>query len=320
MARLGTSSSCVRLMVRYRAFPPPSPQLLLLLLPHAQVALGAGTYASRMWFFEGNNNALLEHDCMIGRRVLFVNGREIYNETIFPDRSFEITFKIGAHVGSVSVVNVHKELAIYYTLKWKGKEVTSTIFDTSSASASKSLDGTLDVAVTTAVNRGDVTMYKIVCKDKSTGTSVSTVERRFSEFVELYQKIWSSYAGSHLQSNIPKPPDRKWKMFTNHRSASFVETRRVGLHGFLTKLLQMPRIAQNVYLLKFIEVPMGKKGQVPMFVGVGPPGEAVATAESASAATMDDATASAMEEGSTKTAVALDGEETGGEKNDEYDI
>lgn len=254
----------------------------------------------RMWFFGEECNCLLEHDCMLGRRSLSVNGREIYHETVFPDRGFEITFKIGSNVGKVSVVNVHKELAIYYTLTWNGKPVTSTIFDTKSKSAAKSLDETYVASVPSVSTRGDVAMYKITVKDRDSGEIVSNVERRFSEFVELYQKVWSSYAGSHLQSNIPKPPSRKWKMFTNHKSASFMEERRVGLHRFITKMLQMPRIAQNIYLLKFLEAPMGKKGMVPVFVGVAAPGEApvsTATGGGAPSTIESNTTVSQMEEG-----------------------
>lgn len=237
------------------------------------MALGSGTFASRTWIFDGNS-AILEHDCMIGRRILYVNGKVIYDDTVFPDRSFEITFKIGSNVGSVAVTNVHSELAIYYTLKWKGKDVVSKLFDHSS-SEMKALDGNYEVTVASASNRGDVTMYKIVLKDKETGQT-KVMEKRFSEFVELHQKVWSSYAGSHLLSNVPAPPSRKWKLFTNHKSPQFIEKRRVGLHRFLSKLIQIPRIADNFYVSMFLELdtPLTRgSGVSAALVGVAKPGE-----------------------------------------------
>lgn len=241
------------------------------------IALGSGTFASRTWFFDGNN-ALLEHDCMVGRRILSVNGKELYNDTVFPDRGFEVTFKIGGDVGKISVVNVHKELAIYYTLTWKGKEVVSKLFDrddsTDAGATHKDLTDQYTVSVGGTSTRGEVTMYKVTVKDRKSGKS-TTIEKRFSEFVELHQKVWSSYAGSHLLSNLPAPPSRKWKLFTNHKSPQFVETRRAGLHKFLTKLMQIPRISYNIYVLQFLEVGAGLSKNLPnaVFVGVAKPGE-----------------------------------------------
>jgi hypothetical protein len=240
---------------------------------HTHTHTGSGTFASRTWLFDGNS-AILEHDCMIGRRILYINGKIIYEATVFPDRSFEVTFKIGSGVGSVAVTNVHSELAIYYTLKWKGKDVVSKLFE-HSADTSKSLDGDYDVTVASASTRGDVTMYKVAVKDKETGQS-QVIEKRFSEFVELHQKVWSSYAGSHLLSNVPAPPSRKWKLFTNHKSPQFIEKRRVGLHKFLSKLIQIPRIAQNFYVAQFLELdtPLTRgTGVAAALVGVAKPGE-----------------------------------------------
>ena len=45
-----------------------------------------GTVCTRTWKFGNGHIAILEHDCMLGRRVLFVDGAEIYRKTVFPDR------------------------------------------------------------------------------------------------------------------------------------------------------------------------------------------------------------------------------------------
>lgn len=207
---------------------------------------------------------------------MLVNGRELYNQTVFPDRSFEITFKIGEDVGKISVVNVHKELAIYYTLNWKGKQIVSKLFDDekSDSSVHEDLSDRYQVSVAGTATRGEIVMYKVSVKDRKSGKT-AVVEKRFSEFVELHQKVWSSYAGSHLLSNLPAPPSRKWKLFTNHNSPSFIETRRVGLHKFMTKLIQIPRISSNIYVLQFMEVGAGMSKNLPdaTLVGVAKPGE-----------------------------------------------
>jgi hypothetical protein len=219
--------------------------------------LGMGTFCNRTWRLEGNHVATLEHDCMIGRRIFNINGKELYNDTVFPDRSFEITFELDGKKGVVSVVNVHKELAIYYTMVYDGEEVVSTVFDDD---AGKSLENAFDISVPEYKVEGDKTLYLVKISKRSgeeSGTGNGDGERRvwkrFSEFVQLHHQVWSSFAGSHLLSNVPAPPSRAWKLFTNHFDPSFLESRREGVERFISKLMQVPRIGSNVYIHNFFE-------------------------------------------------------------------
>ena len=50
------------------------------------LGLGMGTVCARTWKFAGGHTVVLEHDCMLGRRVVIVDGAEIYRKTVFPDR------------------------------------------------------------------------------------------------------------------------------------------------------------------------------------------------------------------------------------------
>lgn len=231
------------------------------------MGLGAGTFAARTWVFGNEFTATLEHDCMIGRRILTVNGKELYNETVFPDRGFDLEFRIGTSTGCASVKNVHSELAIYYTLKWEGKEVVSTVFRKNKSNNS-SLEANFNVSVPIIATVADITIYKVLVKNLKAGTT-KTLDKRFSDFVELHHKVWSSYAGSHLLSNVPTPPERKWKLFTDHNNPAFLENRRVGLHAFISKLVQIPRISSNVYVLDFLgERPVPKSSEIPYLLSI----------------------------------------------------
>jgi len=231
------------------------------------MGLGAGTFACRTWVFGDGHTATLEHDCLIGRRIFTVDGQELYNETVFPDRGFDLEFKIGSSTGCASVKNVHRELAIYYTLAWEGKEVVSTVFRRNDAKET-SLESKFGVSVPSVTDAADVTIYKVEVKNLKSGKTKS-LDKRFSDFVELHHKVWSSYAGSHLLSNVPTPPERKWKLFTDHKNAAFLESRRAGLHAFISKLVQIPRISDNTYVLEFLEETTTYKGsEKPVLVSV----------------------------------------------------
>ena len=54
-----------------------------------------------------------------------------------------------------SVVNVHKEMAIYYTLEFEGKKYVSTVFD---EKTKESMDGKVDVSIPEVKQEGDVTV------------------------------------------------------------------------------------------------------------------------------------------------------------------
>ena len=58
----------------------------------------------------------------------------------------------------VSVVNVHRELAIYYTMVFDGKEVVSTVFDEKAAA---SLEGAFDISIPEYKSEGEKTSYLV---------------------------------------------------------------------------------------------------------------------------------------------------------------
>jgi len=48
-----------------------------------------------------------------------------------------------------------------------------------------------------------------------------------------------------LLGSIPKPPGRKLKIVENHYAPEFLESRRIELENWLTRLLRLPRVASN---------------------------------------------------------------------------
>ena len=71
---------------------------------------------------------------------------------------------------------------------------------------------------------------------------VSNSEKRFSDFIALYETVNMMYGGSHLSKNIPPPPGKQLKMTTNHTSQKFLDGRKEKLDEFMKKLSTFPGI------------------------------------------------------------------------------
>mmetsp|Transcript_15447 Transcript_15447/g.33294 ORF Transcript_15447/g.33294 Transcript_15447/m.33294 type:complete len:172 (+) Transcript_15447:436-951(+) len=97
-----------------------------------------------------------------------------------------------------------------------------------------------------------VAMYKVTSQVRNGGPV--TVDKRFSQFVELDRLVRSAFSGSHLLSSIPPLPSKLPKTFVKHLSPDFIETRRFGLDTYLRKLLALPRIPQNPDVLEFLKI------------------------------------------------------------------
>jgi hypothetical protein len=71
---------------------------------------------------------------------------------------------------------------------------------------------------------------------------ISNSEKRFSDFVALYETVRMMYGGSHLAKNIPPPPGKQLKMTTDHLSQNFLDDRKEKLDNFMKKLSDFPGI------------------------------------------------------------------------------
>ena len=96
-----------------------------------------------------------------------------------------------------------------------------------------------------------VVWYTMYVVEKSSG-KLAVCRRRFRHFYELNCDIISAFASSHLQSMLPKFPDRHFKWFTDHYSRDFVENRRTELEVYMQRLVRVPRAAQNPSFKNFI--------------------------------------------------------------------
>lgn len=221
---------------------------------------GIGTTCSRTWVVdhpEYTGTITLEHDCLTGRRVLYIDRVVVYQRTVFPDKSFEIWFDIDGRSGRVCAENDFKGNALYYSCMYADEALVTTLAERDNESTKfrpsipdtvVEVDGKLEVAyynVHVQCDEGDFVLKK-----------------RFSEFVDLYEKIWASYSSDELLQQVPKPPKKQFKLFTKHHDASFVENRRTALQAFMQGLCKVPAIERNLYLLEFMgKEPPAKRGE-----------------------------------------------------------
>lgn len=189
----------------------------------------------------------------------------MYQRTVFPDRSFEIWFDINGISGKIAAENDYKDNALYYSCIFDNRPLQTTIFgakaDTGAAAAGAAAAavapaGPVEVSIpeteTQVDGRLEVAFYKIAMV-KENGETTELL-KRFSEFIDLYEKIWSSYASHELLKDIPKPPKKSFKLFRKHNDAAFIESRRIGLEKFMQGLTKIPAIMSNLFLLEFLEL------------------------------------------------------------------
>ena len=110
------------------------------------LGLGVGTVVSRTWKFgPGKKHTIvLEHDCMTGRRQVWLNKKLVHNQTVFPDRSFEIFVDVDGKQGKIRVENKIMKLQVHYHFDYDGEEQVSSMFDTS---CKTTLENVLSVSI-----------------------------------------------------------------------------------------------------------------------------------------------------------------------------
>ena len=110
------------------------------------LGLGVGTVVARTWKFGANkeHTLVLEHDCMTGRRQVYLDKKLVHNQTVFPDRSFEIFVQVDGKTGKVVVENKVLSLQVHYHFYYDGVEQVSRMFD---SSCRNSLESVMKVSV-----------------------------------------------------------------------------------------------------------------------------------------------------------------------------
>jgi len=101
------------------------------------------------------------------------------------------------------------------------------------------------------VNDQSTVFYTINVYD---GFNSWAVSKRYSQFEEFHNQIMLKYP----KMKLPKLPPKKFKLFTSHVSAGFIEERRVLLENYLTRLIKT-KLSESSSLLKFLTTNKTKK-------------------------------------------------------------
>jgi len=78
-----------------------------------------------------------------------------------------------------------------------------------------------------------------------------SVAKRYSQFEELQTSFLSSELAKKIPAGCELPP-KKFKLFSNHTSAAFIEERRVLLEAYIKRLVGVKEIASAPLLTRFL--------------------------------------------------------------------
>lgn len=103
----------------------------------------------------------------------------------------------------------------------------------------------------------DHVLYQIDLENNKKRQSFSrwTVLKRFGQIYDMDAQLRAEFAGQlHILSAMPQLPARQVKIMTNHLDQAFVESRRVLLENYLSKMLRVVDVVRNRTFLTFLGV------------------------------------------------------------------
>ena len=204
---------------------------------------------TRTWNYVENNRVHvinLSHDTLTGVRHAMLDYEEIPgslgSSSVFMDqRGHRFLFTIGGKQGYVEILKDG----------WAGFKYSCRVGDEELTEATQMLSeaqGTIlyDVDVpeytfTSDWSEGEIAWYQVVVTRRSDNYTTS-VHRRFRDFDELLTEVKRRLKGHHLYSSLPRVPDKKAKLITDHNDSHFLLQRSRELKVFLVSLLQFPHV------------------------------------------------------------------------------
>ena len=201
---------------------------------------------------------LLEHDNLKGSVALSVRAPPdtdvVVNggvTRVMLGKSGEITFSVASSVGHLNIYGL--VTGFTYVMVFNGKEISEVQQQTIEALAPFEPTGVAVEIAPDVERKAGTSWYRV---NVTANGETHSVLHRFSEFVDVYERVKDAYSGSHLRSNVPAPPKKVINPFTNQLDPDFVEGRRCELHDFVKKLVALPRVLVNPALLDFLEIKM----------------------------------------------------------------
>lgn len=100
-----------------------------------------------------------------------------------------------------------------------------------------------------------VTLFRVEIMIRNT-KRMAVVEKRFSEFQDLYDKLldWFSKFEKDRVSKLPEFILKRSKFFENHFSEKFINDRRILLADWFRRTLESPLVAINAHMHDFLTI------------------------------------------------------------------
>jgi len=207
-----------------------------------------------------------------GKVIVFVDGAQM-GTGLASFNSCELKYRVGNRIGITKIV-FNEQFNFSYEF------ITSILSQSGDTEVLKEINETLvgnhNASVVTATvtkgsleNSGDgaVAMYHIVCKLQN--DSILETDKRFSDFVTLDRDIKSAFQGSHMISSMPTLPPKNIQVFSNHSQPAFIAKRKAGLDIYMRKILSLPRVVNNPYVMQFLGIiPAFASSDAPPLVNV----------------------------------------------------
>lgn len=82
-----------------------------------------------------------------------------------------------------------------------------------------------------------------------------TVLKRFTQFYEMDTAVRAALEGKDsVLEKLPPPPERQFKLLTDHMDDVFIQQRKVLLENYLQRMLEVEEVVRNKEFLQFLGV------------------------------------------------------------------
>lgn len=82
-----------------------------------------------------------------------------------------------------------------------------------------------------------------------------TVLKRFTQFYDMDAAVRAAFEGQEeILAKLPPPPERQFKLFTDHMDDVFIQQRKVLLENYLQRMLRVEEVVRNKDFLQFLGV------------------------------------------------------------------
>jgi hypothetical protein len=204
---------------------------------------------TRTWNYVDNNRVHvinLSHDTLTGVRHAMLDYEEIPgslgSSSVFMDqRGHRFLFTIGGKQGYVEILK-DGWAGFKYSCRVGDEELTEATQMIAEAQGAILYDVDVpEYTFTSDWSEGEIAWYQVVVTRRSDNYTTS-VHRRFRDFDELLTEVKRRLKGHHLYSSLPRLPDKRAKLITDHNDSHFLLQRSRELKVFLVSLLQFPHV------------------------------------------------------------------------------